>query len=397
MVYSHHDMSLPTFVDHYSFGTTPEQPVAKQPTSASPEIYAHLLPQLWEISSQYLVDSEEDVKQWVSFVDALVSSPSFSSSQEKRSSSPLFEQFLKKNPSLINKIVQFSKDESANPSCQRALNKVVDSIALVNMTLPIDLLFKYPKLQQVKLSLCALQLNEDKAGGQSLLKEFVAKGSTGITPELLERIIQSKFLTALQLDQCKAPRLTDKSASIISKAQSLDTLSVAGSGLTNDSVKKLSSMRTVTNLDISGTNIGDDGIASVGTMRQLKQLDLSALKITTNSLSQLTSLIDLQSLKLRRINLSQPNSLLSLKNLPSLNELDLSNSELSDESLPVLLLFQNLTKLSLIRTPITLRGLKAFLDKCKSTLQEIYVSPSDQLPKGELEKLCQQFACLKIS
>jgi hypothetical protein len=147
----------------------------------------------------------------------------------------------------------------------------------------------------------------------------------------------------------KEGRITDHTLASLVKCPRLETLFLAGEGVTDAGLKYIQEMQHLHTLRLTAPRVTDKGIAFLGDARQLRELQLRCDRITDLGVSSLKHL----PLKLLAIEPSTPFSAQG-------NFLDVT-----DEPLEAIIDNAHLRELRLIRTAITDAGIHA-LGKSKS-------------------------------
>ena len=181
---------------------------------------------------------------------------------------------------------------------------------------------------------------------------------------------------------CWAPVLTDLEMETISLLAGLEDLNL-GSGVALGTPRpgNLGPADGEAECRIAGgTRITDFGLAKLGTLEKLRQLDLSGAAITPNGLKTLARLRNLQRLSLWNVKGIDDSAAPQLAALVNMTTLDLSNTDVGDETLARLAKLSNLRHLYLSETRVTPEGLAAFRKLRPASVVSSGARPAPRVP-----------------
>lgn len=193
--------------------------------------------------------------------------------------------------------------------------------------------------------------------------------------------IESKSLKWIDLSNTQ---ITDGALTSLSKMKTLTHLYLSDTGITDNGVRALSHLSGLKELSLMQTNISDSSITFLTGLSELEYLDLRGNALTDQSLLLLKPLSKLRSLHLngerldntgRSLDLVQLSNkgLASLATMHKLEQLELSNCGLSDDSLKYLGGLPSLNSLVLSRNhAITDAGLQHL--KSLKNLRQLFIS-----------------------
>jgi hypothetical protein len=133
-------------------------------------------------------------------------------------------------------------------------------------------------------------------GGLSKLDSLKLAG-VGMTDDRLESIVHLTGLTTLDLVDDK---ITDAGIQRLKALRQLDRLSIGSTGVTGATLSQLTCQETLIHLDLSETQVDDSQIANVVRFTKLWQLALSGTKVTAARVREIAQLESLEILDLRQ-------------------------------------------------------------------------------------------------
>ncbi len=175
-------------------------------------------------------------------------------------------------------------------------------------------------------------------------------------------------------------RVSDAGLLWLSNLSQLRGLSLPSFFITDKELQWVSRLKGLQSLDLSGTQVTDEGVRSLSHLSLLK-LGVGA-RITDEGLASLREMVSLQELNLAKSRVSQ-RGLLPIAKLPRLHTLFLGAS-ITNEDLPVLFQFSQLKRLDLSGAHIS-SGALSTLIKMKN-LEELALS-NTEVTDGVLEAL----------
>lgn len=137
-------------------------------------------------------------------------------------------------------------------------------------------------------------------------------------------------------------------------------------------------------LELPSTNVSNADLRRISGLSQLRTLDISATKITDQGLKGLGNLQSLKVIRLPEAITDQ--GLQHLQQLPAVEELDLSGTNITDQGLAYLADWKSLKKLSLKHTSVTDEGLERLTHLKQLERLEIFGSQITEEGFSELKK-----------
>ena len=200
----------------------------------------------------------------------------------------------------------------------------------------------------------------------SFLERFAANDIQRINLTRARRILDDadlvyiKGLTELKGLRLGGERFTDAGLAHIRDLRSLTTLGLSFCDITDKGLQFLSDMTSMQSIDLRGTKISDAGLIHLEGMESLRSLNLSNTSITGEGLVYLKNINSLTKLNLSETRIDNK-ALANLKGMKSLKELTIRgdrNGSLIDDSYMVYLKdLTSLEVLDLSRTSLTGTGL----------------------------------------
>jgi Leucine Rich repeat len=188
----------------------------------------------------------------------------------------------------------------------------------------------------------------------------------------VEQLRQLAGLNALEHLNLDYTPLDIPDFSWIAQFPDLNTLRLAGSGLTDAFVPDLVALRGLRELSLPRSNLTDRGVESLWGMESLTNLDLSACEIGDKSFEDIGLCSNLQSLKIAKTSISDAGVEIivteSLRRGQKLAQLSLRGCRITDKSLMSLASLDGLSQLELSGTDVTAAGvafLKSTLPRCR--------------------------------
>ena len=183
-------------------------------------------------------------------------------------------------------------------------------------------------------------------------------------------------LPGLALLNLSETKITDSGLRDVAKCYKLRVLEIAGTTVGDAGLRHLAHMKNLSALNLSNTRITNEGLAHLCTLKNLSSLELSNTRITDEGLVHLRTLTSLKDLEiagtgivgsgLRHLqpfanllflglasNKLAPGTLATVAALPSLEELDLSATNVDDSEIMYLEKSRCLRRLWLYRTSVS--------------------------------------------
>jgi len=180
----------------------------------------------------------------------------------------------------------------------------------------------------------------------------------------LEHLKDVTSLTTLRLGNTMVSGTGLENLKMLRKLQVLD---LNNTPLTDAGLANLSSLTQLTSLDLSNTPVTDAGMVHLTTLAELRHLNLQGTKVKVGGLKELASLKKIEKLYLSDVAVTDE-TLRALGEsglLPpwvngrgNINQLDMSNTPVTDAALVYLKTLTNLRVLNLNGTKVTVAGLK---------------------------------------
>lgn len=208
------------------------------------------------------------------------------------------------------------------------------------------------ELLQGLTSLVDLQLEKSKVTDAGIpflrnlpLRSLNLNYNTAITDASMEVIGQIATLEQLQLE---AVPITDAGLVHIGKLSKLRRLSCRLADITGAGVQHLTACTELSRLELRETSIDDEALQIISTLPALRFLDVSECKlISGEGIAQLGALTRLEYLELREVKKVRDECFAALAPLTELTELNIEATRISAESVPVILGFRKLKTLNM--------------------------------------------------
>lgn len=185
---------------------------------------------------------------------------------------------------------------------------------------------------------------------------------TGLTNAGLAHLARLPALEELWLSHHDTSSFGDAGLPYLTKCPRLRALQLSGNGFTNRGLACLNDFPALRNLGLSRFPINDAGLASLSVLESLESLDLSYTPVGLSGLAHIKKLRSLKVLRLCKRDEHWKEItdawLLQIKDMKSLEELDLLNADLTDEGLAYLAQMPSLRMVSGLAGPITDDGLR---------------------------------------
>lgn len=179
-------------------------------------------------------------------------------------------------------------------------------------------------------------------------------GSTA-EPRLFGEIVSSHSLTHLA---CSGEKFSDEHAATLVHAITLTSLQCVRSPITNHGLHNLRQLTQLKHLDfLQFSAVGDEGIAALSGLTKLEDLNLLDSNVSDQSANTIAGFVRLRSLSLAGTQFTD-SGLSQLAVLTSLEHLNLRECAISDASTPVIAQFQQLKLLDLHGTQVGDQGLQ---------------------------------------
>ena len=179
---------------------------------------------------------------------------------------------------------------------------------------------------------------------------------TSVTDAATEAIARMPSLTYLNL--LASNGVTEWGVTRLSECQTLGTLDLSGLPLTDACLPSIARLENLSGLALRSTQISDEGLKQLWPLRYLGRLCLSGTKITDVGLAHLQHFQYLVSVELMDMPQLTNKGIRNLLNCPSLTEIELRQSPVSDELLAILCENPCIQRLTLDGTTITDQGLR---------------------------------------
>jgi len=179
-------------------------------------------------------------------------------------------------------------------------------------------------------------------------------------PRWLRRMIgDDYFQDVVEVMFVRGDRVETVVQSIASLSH-LEILHLRNATLSDTGVRHLAALNNLKTLELSGTNISDDGLVHLRRLTHLESLKLdNVTTITDSGISNLANLKALKSLSLEDAVISD--GLKYLRELPSLQTLNLQFSHVDDDGLEHLVGLASLRKLNIEGTYVTEPAVNRFI------------------------------------
>ncbi len=149
----------------------------------------------------------------------------------------------------------------------------------------------------------------------------------------------------------------DRQLRLVSQLNQLEKLRLCGERISDAGLSSLERLSRLRDLELSCPNVTDAGLAHVAQLDRLERLQIWQGRISQSGLALLARLPRLKSLHLGLYNSLGSQLLASLKQLPALKSLKLSNAEFGDAELTELGGLDRLEQLSLVQSRVGGDGL----------------------------------------
>lgn len=211
-----------------------------------------------------------------------------------------------------------------------------------------------------------------------------------IATRLTEVVISSRILTDRSLQALchipglcslfieNAPQISDVGVADLSHALQLRELRLRGTHLTDAGAESIAKLCSLWSLDLSGTKLTNTGVRSIATMRSLRLVVLDDLTIDGHGLEDLPN-GNRTSLYLERSMITDAGISEYLRHDRLVAILSLSDTLISDRSIPKLSALPMLSDIRLDGTCITDSGIAAFIGH--GTIDSIYVERTAVTPE----------------
>lgn len=185
--------------------------------------------------------------------------------------------------------------------------------------------------------------------GSALLGEFKILNLNGSCITDLSALPKLTNLTDLRLSSCG--NLDDKSLAPLAKMTNLQTLHLrADSLITSAGMDALKDLTKMTDLRLGMTSICDEGMPNLQRMKDLKFVDLGTTRITSKGLASISGASNLEHLDLQHCHHIDDSAVDQLKSYSRLKELNLEDTNISQEGYETLVKALPNTKISWTRT-----------------------------------------------
>jgi hypothetical protein len=159
---------------------------------------------------------------------------------------------------------------------------------------------------------------------------------------------------------------------------SLHFLSLDGDWVYDEGVSQLTGLKELKTLSLFDAHVTDEGLAQLAQLQKLRKLGLGGNEISGRGLKQLTDLPELESLGLSHVDGISDEDLRILRYFPSIRELNLFSTTITDGVIQYLANLSNLRELNVSSTGVTEEGVAALhraLPKCRIFSDLGYVEP----------------------
>lgn len=127
---------------------------------------------------------------------------------------------------------------------------------------------------------------------------------TAISDQGLVYIAELKKLKRLDLSECTSPGVTDASAEMIGRIESLEDLNLWSTKITDAGVAKFVGLKNLKRLNLDACDVTDRSVATIGEMKSVEWLHLGKTKITDQAVATLKTL-ELKYLNVSNTSISQ--------------------------------------------------------------------------------------------
>lgn len=194
-----------------------------------------------------------------------------------------------------------------------------------------------------------------------------------------------------------AVNVTSNGMNLIGKIHSLETLNLSRNMLiSNEDIKKLSNLSHLKSLDLRQTNVTSVGLKYLNTLVLLENLNLNnsttfGPRIFAGTVDQLKSLKSLKFLGLMGSEMTDNDVKNILENFKALEELNLQNTNITNNCMDDLKKIKNLTSLNIVGTNVTKKCIKKLLEF--KNLKDLHIHFKN-LNEDDLKDL-SRLKCLK--
>jgi hypothetical protein len=214
-------------------------------------------------------------------------------------------------------------------------------------------------------------LGDDLAVMRDLLElQTLGLQGAGVSDKGLEQVAMDKAETLIELVLQENPRITDRGIPLLNKFKKLSSLNLAGTSVSNVGIAQLKPMLPqLENLALhAAPGITDDALAHLRAAKRLRNLNLWGTFVTDAGLAHLTDCKALVALDLGANRLITDFALEHLAKLPSLERLEVRQTQLTDAAVGRLAQITRLKHLDIRDARITETGykqLKEALPNCQ--------------------------------